>query len=128
MLGGDLIDRDAGLEVGALRRLGVDAAHERRGHAAVAATRIARPLQRGRVVDAAQQQHAILEARQRLQRQRQVVGRSVALRDPVAGGVAVRDIHDREAPRHLRVGSGERRERRHHALEQRQRQRGPQPA
>ena len=67
MPGGDLVDRDAGLEVGALGRLGVHARQERAADAAVAAGGLAEPRHRGFVVQVGQHDHAVAELADRLE-------------------------------------------------------------
>ena len=120
----DLIDRraaDGRIRPGRLPRL--DAGQERRRHPVIGAGRAFRRFRRLRP-DAAQDDGLVLDVLERLQDVRQLVGqRTLLLRLPVAGRHSVREEDAHEAA--LRSGGGlrERRGRRNHRLEQRQRQR-----
>ena len=83
---------------------------------------------RGFVVEPAAHQHAVLEAGQRLQRRRQLRERPHLLRGPVGHRHPVGHVEHAQPADGRRRGPGERSERRHHAVEQRQRQRRAQAA
>ncbi len=104
------------------------AGEERRTDAAVSSRGLSLQRERGRVVEAAQHDQAIPEWRQGLQRRRELEARSIGRRSPPIHHGAVRDVHEAEARLRLRGRLGERRQRRHHAVEQRQRQGRAQPA
>ena len=124
----DLVDGAARLEVGALRRLGVHAGQEGAGDAPVAAGGIARHLGGRRVVEPGQDQQPLPEGGEGLEDRRELEAGPLRLRRPVAHDGAVRHVdHPQAGPRPGR-GAAHRRQRRHHPVEQRQRDRRPQPA
>ena len=124
----NLVDGDPRLEVGALGRLHVDAGQERAADASMAARRLARAPNPRLVVEAAQHQHAITVRRERGQdRAEREVGSDGGGR-PVLHHGAVPRVEDAQAPDGAgrRVADGG--ERRHHAVEQRQRDAGAETA
>ena len=120
----DLIHRRPELQAGAARgpqRL--DAGEERAGGLGV------RPGGAGAragpgVVEAAQQQQPVAVGGQRLERRRELERAALVRRCPLLHDDPVRHVDGAEAGRRPGRGPGERGERGHHAVEQRQRQRG----
>ena len=123
LLRGDLIDGDAGVNVGAIGALGVDAVQEHRRGARVVAAVIAGSGGRGHLVrQIADHHHLVLERLQRGERAGKLERAFLGGR-PVGHHAAVRDEAQPEPD--LRVGGGLRQRRlgRNHGIEQRQRHR-----
>ena len=114
----DLIHRDAGVEPGLARRRR-DVGQEPRAGFRV---RAARPSGRRNALQAAQHEHLLAKRRQRAQRRRELVGRAFGQRQVVLHDHAVGHVHDAEPVDRSGGRLLQRRERGHHAVEQRQRQ------
>ena len=116
-----LVHRHAGAELGALRALRRHAGQEARGSGLV---NVVRAL----VAESRHDQQAVPEPLQRLQYRGDLEPGARRRGDPLVHHDAVRHVDDAEPPDRLRRGPAERGQRRHHAVEQRQRQRGADPA
>ena len=75
-----------------------------------------------------QDQQAVSERLQRLEDRRELEGRAVQRRGPLVDDHAVRDVHHPEALDRSRGSAAQRRQRRHHSVEQRQRHGRPDTA
>ena len=126
LLGEHLVHRDAGVDVGVLGVLGRHVGQEPRRGARMNAD--VRPGQTGRrlAVQAAEHQQAILERRERREDRRELE-RPLRRGRPVLHHHAVRARTRRPAARTGAAAALHRGERRHHAVEQRQRHVAPRP-
>ncbi len=128
-LGRDLVQRNAGFEVGAAAGLlRMRARQEARLGARMIAVALARQRIRFLAAHAAQDDQAVPKRRERLQDLREREGRAVAGRRPARHAHAVGQIEGAEAAHRLRRRLLHRGERRHHAVEQRQRDGGSEAA
>ena len=127
-LRGDLVHRHAGADVGAFGLLRVHAGEERRRGAHVIAGALAVGRKRRLVRQAGDDEQPVAERRERLEDRRQLEARAVGRRRPLLHLDAVRHVDDRQPARRRRTRPRAASERRHHAVEQRQRQRGAEAA
>ena len=112
-----LIHRHAGPELGALRALRRHAGQEARGPGLV-------DVVRALVAESRHDQQAVPEPLQRLQDRGDLEPRTRRGGNPLIHHDAVRHVDDAEPPDRLRRGPAKGGQRRHHAVEERQRQRG----
>ena len=121
----ELVHRRAEVELGPLRLLGVQAGQERGGGTRVRPEGLAGAGEGGAVVEVGQHRQVLAHRLERLQQARQVEPGGVGRRRPVAvpGDDAVGHVDHAQPLRRLRRGPRERGQRRHHAVQQRQRQR-----
>ena len=99
------------------------AGQERAADPAMAAGRLARRRQRGLLSRPVSTSSAIAKWRERLQDRRQLEVAAFGGRCPAVHHRALRHVHDPQAARRLRGVVATRGQRRHHAVEQRQRER-----
>ena len=115
----DLIRRDAGIRVHALRRLRPHPAQPRRR-----AQRVDRGRVGGAMAEARDDVHVVAERLERLEDGRELEVGAFLRRRPAVHDRAVRQVDEAEPRRRIRRRLREQRARRHHRVEQRQRERG----
>ncbi len=118
--GQDLVHRDAGVEPGLAGRRR-DVGQEPRARFRMCAAGASRRRHAGEI---AQDQQVVFERLQWRQCRRQLEARAFGGRRPLFHHHAVRDVHHPESRDRFRSGVLERRQRRHHRVQQRQRERG----
>ena len=121
---GDLIHRDAGADVGTLGLLDVHAGQPRRRGAGVVANPFTLARNGDLVGQTAQHVDLLAHRRQRLEHRRQLQRGTGPLGGPRTHLDAVRHVDGTEATDRVGRRVADRRERRDHAVQQRQRQRG----